>query len=67
MEADSLSRIPWDSDTTDYVSLDNLAVKAIIGGQTSEAPLFEAYVGHAVTAKSIHASTKGETLIQQIL
>ena len=47
---------------SDYVSLDNLAVKAIIAGQTSAAPLFEAYIGHTVTAKSIHAITIGATL-----
>ena len=36
---------------------------SIIGRQTSEAPLFKAYVGHAVTTGSIHVITIGATLI----
>ena len=63
VEVDALSRIPWDSDTSYYVSLDNLAVKAIIEGHTSGAPLFQACVRHAVTARIIHAITIGATLI----
>ena len=47
-----------------YVSLDNLAVKAIIGWQIPEAFLFKAYVGHVVIVWSIHAITIRATLIE---
>ena len=48
IEADALSQIPWQKAKSDYLDLDLLTVKAIIGGCTTENPLIEAYAGKVV-------------------
>ena len=63
VEADALSRIGWDSDMSDNVSLDNLAVKVIIENKPMKLPFFKVYVGYAVTARSFHAITIRTVLI----
>ena len=50
VEADTLSRIPWDN-AEDYKNLDSVAVKAILSGCSQQSALFEAYAGYLSACK----------------
>ena len=66
VEADVLSCIPWDRQSSDDVFLDCDAVKAIIVGCSLETLLFEAYKGSPIHTKSLHITTIADTLISAL-
>ena len=67
VKADDLSQIPWHKTKSDYLDLDPVTVKAIIGGCTTEIPLIEAYVGKAVIPPQVNTPSKTEVDLDSLV